>query len=123
MDILPIIFGFALIISAGGLALFYRLRRESFKSCCRATVARVVAVKPLEHSDSSWPDYRLTLDYEVGSKSQSSQLTLSYWTLRSSFPALLEPALRGGSSVPIVVDPQHPRRIALDSRKVQESVA
>jgi len=123
LDILPIILGFALILAAGGFALFYARRRSNFKQCCQGTMARVVDVRKKDSSmDSDWPDYRLTVVYTVGVDEYQGHLSVSYWTMRSHFPHLLEPGARGErSSVPIVVDPDHPKRIAFDSRYVKTS--
>jgi len=123
LEILSIVLGLALIFAAGGLAVFYGRRRSNFKHCCQGTMARVVDVRKKDSSiDSDWPDYRLTVVYTVGIQEHQGHLSLSYWTMRSHFPQLLEPGARGErSSIPIVVDPDHPRRIALDSRFVKTS--
>lgn len=123
MEILAIVLGFALIFAAGGLALYYGRRRNHFRQCCQGTMARVVDVRKKDSSiDSDWPDYKLTVVYNVGVDEHQGNLSVSYWTMRSHFPVLLEPGARGErTSIPIVVDPDHPRRIALNSRFVQTS--
>lgn len=119
MEVLPIILGLALIFGAVALAFFYNRRREQFKKCCRPTMARVLDVRQQEGSDRSWPDYRLTVGYTVGTEEYEGHISTSYWTLRSSFPQLLEPGARDErSSVPIVVDPERPKRIAMDTKRV-----
>jgi len=130
-----IILGLLVILCVGVGLIFFLGRRRKIKGLEANGLpaeARVVSI----HRDRSrgieenFPDFALWVRHGSDDQSAMGWLRMSYWTVRASFPELIEasksPQPENDSSelqstkIPILVDPNDPESMIVDYSRVQK---
>lgn len=122
-----------LVILGFGLALIsriYYLVEGPVISTLQSVDGQVTLVREIPTPDKSWPEYTLTVEFELQGRRFRRRFTLSQGDFKRLLPDAFEdrdlsegsrnyvPTRR--SSVPLLVDGKRPSRVALDSHWLAE---